>query len=74
MLWFGYHSNVIHAVQTNSAATGFGKVLTIRPPARLFAFDGLQANASRGPLSILALAMQTGPGSSPAYFFAQIRT
>lgn len=74
VLWFDYHSNVIHAVQTNAAATGFGKLLTVRPPTRPFAFDGLQANASRGPLSIVALAMQTGPGSSPAYFFAQIRT
>ena len=74
MLWFDYHSNVIHAVQTNAAATGFGKLMTLRPPARLFAFDGLQANASPGPLSIVALAMQTGSASSPAYFFAQIRT
>lgn len=72
VLWYDYHSNLIHAVQTNAAATSFGTVLTIRPPARLFAFDGLQANASRGPLSIVALAMQTGSGSSPAYFFAQI--
>jgi hypothetical protein len=72
LLWFDYHSNVIHAVETNAAATGFGKVLTIRPPRHLFAFDGLQANASRGPLSIVALVMQSGKGSSPAYFFAQI--
>ena len=71
VLWFDYHSNVIHAVETNAAATGFGKVLTISPPARLSAFDGLQANASLGPLSIVALAMQSGTGSSPAYFFTQ---
>jgi hypothetical protein len=72
VLWFDYHSNVIHAVETNAAATGFGKVETIDPPAHLFSFDGLQANASRGPLSIVALVMQTGTGSSAAYFFAQI--
>jgi len=72
VLWFDYHSNLIHAVKTNAAATGFGKVLTLRPPTHLAAFDGLQANASRGPLSIVALALQTGTGSSPAYFFAQI--
>jgi hypothetical protein len=72
VLWFDYHSNVIHAVDTNAAATGFGNVLTINPPMHLFAFDGLQANASRGPLSIVALVMQTGTGSTPAYFFAQI--
>jgi len=71
VLWFDYQSNVIHAVETNTAATSFGKVLTIKPPTRLAAFDGLQANASRGPLSIVALVMQTGTGSSPAYFFAQ---
>jgi hypothetical protein len=71
VLWFDYHSNVIHAVQTNAAATGFGSVLTIRPPTRLNAFDGLQANASQGPLSIVALAMQSGTGASPAYFFTQ---
>jgi hypothetical protein len=71
VLWFDYHSNVVHAVQTNAAATGFGKVLTISPPTPLNAFDGLQANASLGPLSIVALAWQPGTGSSPAYFFAQ---
>ena len=71
VLWFDYHSNVIHAVQTNAAATGFGTVLSISPPAPLNAFDGLQANASLGPLSIVALAMQPGTGSSPAYFYAQ---
>jgi hypothetical protein len=73
VLWFDYHSNVIHAVQTNASATGFGRVLTIRPPTRLSTFDGLKANVSRGHLSIVALAMQTGTGSSPAYFLAQIK-
>ena len=72
VLWFDYHANVIHAVETNAAATRFGAVLTIRPPAHLYAFDGLQANAIRGPLSIVALEMRSGKGSSPAYFFAQI--
>ena len=72
VLWYDYHSNLIHAVRTNAAATGFGKVLTIRPPKRLFEFDGLQANASRGPLCIVALAQQTGTTSSPAYFYAQL--
>jgi hypothetical protein len=71
VLWFDFHSNVIHAVRTNAAATGFGPVRTIRPPAHLDSFSGLQANASRGPLSIVALA-QTGTNSSPAYYFAQI--
>ena len=71
VLWFDYHANVIHAVQTNAAATGFGTVLTISPPAPLNSFDGLQANASTGPLSIVALALQSGTGASPAYFFTQ---
>jgi hypothetical protein len=74
VLWFDYHSNVIHAAETNAAATGFGKPLTISPPPRLNTFDGLQANASQGPLSIVALAMQSGTGSSPAYFFTQTGT
>lgn len=72
VLWYDYHSNLIHAVQTNAAATGFGKVRIVTPPKRLSAFDGLQVNASRGPLCILALAMQTGTNTSPAYFFTQI--
>lgn len=71
VLWYDFHVNVIHAVETNANATGFGKVLTIKPPTRLFEFDGLQANASLGPLDIVALAMQQGTASSPAYFFAQ---
>jgi hypothetical protein len=74
VLWYDYHSNFIHAVQTNAAATGFGKVLTITPPTRPLAFDGLQANASRGPLSIVALAEPKGNGASPAYYFAQLNS
>jgi hypothetical protein len=73
VLWFDFHSNVIHAVRTNAAATAFGPVRTIRPPAQLDSFSGLEANASLGPLSIVALA-QTGTSSSPAYYFAQIRS
>jgi hypothetical protein len=71
VLWFNYRSNVIQAVRTNAAATAFGRVLTIRPPSRLFNFLGLQAQGSTGPLDIVALA-QAGGTSSPAYFDAQI--
>ena len=74
VLWFDFHANVIRAVETNAAATGFATPLTIRPPAPLAAFNGLQANASLGPLNIVALATQSGTGSSPAYFFAQPRS
>lgn len=71
VLWFNYRTNVIQAVRTNAAATSFGRVLTIRPPSRLFDFSGLQAEGSRGPLDIVALA-QAGSGTSPAYYDAQI--
>ncbi len=72
VLWFDYDSHLIHAVRTNAAATGFDKALTIRPPSRLYSFDGLQADASLGQLSIVALVMQSGAGSTPAYFFTQL--
>jgi hypothetical protein len=70
VLWFNFGTNVIQAVRTNAAATRFGRVLTIRPPARLADFNGLQAEGSAGPLDIVALA-PVGAGS-PAYFDAQI--
>jgi hypothetical protein len=61
----------MHAVRTNAAATSFGAVMTIKPPAHLSSFEGLQAEGSAGPLDIVALATPNG-SSSPAYYDAQI--
>ena len=72
VLWFDFHSNVIQAVETNAAATAFGTVMTITQPPNPFSFQGLQAQASSGPLDIVALATQATAGSSPAFFAAQI--
>ncbi len=72
MLWFDFRRNIIEAVRTNAAATAFGRVLTIAPPKHMFDFQALEAEGSAGPLDIVALEMQTGPGTSPAWFDAQI--
>jgi len=72
VLWFDYRRNVIQVVRTNAAATAFGRVLTLAPPKHLFTFQALEAEGSAGPLDIVALETQTGPGSSPAWFDAQI--
>lgn len=71
VLWYDFQANLIHAVRTNAAVTSFGAVMTIKPPAHLSSFEGLQAEGSAGPLDIVALATPNG-SSSPAYDDAQI--
>jgi hypothetical protein len=73
VLWYSYRSNVIKVVRTNAAATGFGSVQTIAPPPHLFSFQGLQAEASAGPLDIIALETQAGAHTSPTFFDTAIR-
>ena len=70
--WFDFHSNEIHVVRTNAAATKFGEVETISPPTHLSIFVGLQLEGSGGPLDLVTLVQQTTPGSSPAFFDAQL--
>ncbi len=72
VLWFDFQRNVIQVVRTNAKATAFGQVRTFAPPSHFFDFQALEAEGSAGPLDIVALETQTGAGSSPAYFDAQI--
>jgi hypothetical protein len=71
VLWYDFRADLIHAVRTNAAATSFGAVMTIKPPAHVVTFWGLQAEGSAGPLDIVALETQSG-SASPAYYDAQI--
>jgi hypothetical protein len=70
---FDFKSNHIQLVETNATATAFGRVQTLAPPAHLFIFQGLEADASAGTLDIVALATLTAPGSSPAFFDTQVK-
>jgi hypothetical protein len=70
--WFDNGTNKVSVVRTNSAATGFGPVLTFAPPASLFAFSGLEAEGSTGPVDLIALEQQATAHSSPAYFDTQV--
>jgi hypothetical protein len=73
VLWFDFKSNHIELAETNATATAFGRVQTLAPPAHLFTFQGLEADASAGTLDIVALATLTAPGSSPAFFDTQVK-
>ena len=72
VLWFDFKSDHIQLVETNATATGFGPVQTLAPPPNLSTFEGLEADASTGPLDIVALATVSTSGSSPAFFDAQV--
>ena len=67
------NGGAIHAVVTNTAATAFGTVHTIKPPAHTTGFTDIQAQDSTGDLDIVINA-QVQVGSSYPYdlFHTQI--
>lgn len=72
VLWVNTSTSKVQVVRTNAAATRFGPVRTLTGPPRLEEFDGLKAEGSTGPLDVVALALQSGNNTSPAYFDTQL--
>lgn len=70
--WFNFRTNRISVVRTNAAATGFGQVRVINPPAPFFTFETLSIEGSSGPLDVIALEQLNFQNASPAYFATQI--
>lgn len=58
--------------ETNATATAFGAVQALVPPAPLASFQGLEADASAGPLDVVALATLTTAGATAAFFDTEI--
>ncbi|HUZ56124.1 MAG TPA: hypothetical protein VMU94_26815 [Streptosporangiaceae bacterium] len=69
--WYDSGMNKIRLVRTNSAATGFGSVRTISAPPSDIAFDGLQLEAGKGPLDVIALTLQDKTGVT-AFWAAEL--
>lgn len=53
LAWYNEAKNVIHAVRTNTGATSFGVVRTIKTPGTSAAFTDIQAEGSSGRLDVL---------------------
>jgi hypothetical protein len=70
--WYDFGANVIHAVLTNPAATGFGPVHTIKPPPATFIFNGLQIAATATRLDLTVNVLLNKPGNPIGFWHTQI--
>jgi hypothetical protein len=62
VIWYDEKKNVIHAVRTNTSATAFGVVRTIKPPAKTSALTSIRAEGSSGRLDVAIVdELSTGP-------------
>jgi hypothetical protein len=67
VIWYDATKNVIHAVRTNTSATAFGAIRTIKPPPKTFGFNSIQAQGSSGRLDVLIVdQLSTTSGSRSA--------
>jgi hypothetical protein len=70
--WFNSKNGVIHAVRTNTTATAFGVVRTIKPPAHTSGFNDIQAQDSTGRLDILINDELSTAGAPIDLFHTQV--
>lgn len=73
--WFSRAAKVIRVVRTNTAATRFGVVRTVKPPVKaadLAFFDGLFTESSRGPMDLVANVQRFSGGAPIAFFHTQV--
>jgi hypothetical protein len=70
--WYDFAANVIRAVLTNPAATGFGPVHTIKPPSATFIFNGLQIAATATRLDVIVNVLLNKPGNPVGFWHTQI--
>jgi hypothetical protein len=57
--WYNGAKNVIHAVRTNTSATSFGVVRTIKAPPKTFSFSDIQTQGSSGRLDVVIVDTYT---------------
>jgi hypothetical protein len=73
VVWYDATKSVIHAVRTNTSATAFGAVRTIKPPAKTFGFNAIQAEGSSGRLDVLIVdQLSTTSGFPIGIYHTQI--
>jgi hypothetical protein len=73
VIWYDSTKNVIHAVRTNTSASSFGVVRTIKVPAKTFGFNSIQAQGSSGRLDVLIVdQLSTTSGFPIGIYHTQI--
>jgi hypothetical protein len=72
VIWYDGSKNVIHAVRTNTAATSFGAVRTIKVPSKTSGFDSIQAQGSSGRLDVVVLDQLSTAAAPIDLFHTQI--
>ena len=62
VVWYDVAKNVIRAVRTNTSATGFGLIRSIKPPAHTSSINRIQAEGTFGRLDVIVNdSLTTGP-------------
>lgn len=72
VIWYDSTKNLIHAVRTNTSATSFGVVRTIKAPAKTFGFNSIQAQGSSGRLDVVIVDQLGTSGFPIGVFHTQI--
>jgi hypothetical protein len=72
VIWYDATKNVIHALRTNTKATSFGVVRTIKPPAHTSGFNSIQAQGSSGRLDVIINDLLSTSGFPIDLFHTQI--
>lgn len=73
--WFDNTRKVIRVVRTNTSATAFGVVRTLKPPVKasdLVFFDGLFTEATSGRIDVVANVQRFSGGAPTAFFHTQV--
>jgi hypothetical protein len=70
--WYNTAKNLIEVVRTNTAASAFGAVRTVKPPSTTFDVIGLFTESSSGRIDIVANVQQNGSGNPIAFFHTQV--
>jgi hypothetical protein len=72
VIWYDETKNVIHAVRTNTSATSFGVVRTIKVPGKTSGVNVIRADGSSGRLDVLLLDQLSTSGAPFDVFSTQI--
>ncbi len=72
VIWYDSTKNVIHAVRTNTSATAFGSIRTIKVPAHTFGFNSIQAEGSSGRLDVVIVDQLSTTGLPISLYHTQI--
>jgi hypothetical protein len=70
--WFDFGKNQIHVIRTNTEATRFGVLRTVKAPPKTIVFSGLQVEASSGRQDVIANTTLTTPPNPVVFWHTQV--